>query len=230
MKFTIVGSLHGTEPFGAEVVKKIQRNKLGVKTIVGNPQALAKKRRYVNSDLNRAFSGDGKGIERKRATEILAQVKNSDYLIDIHNTTTNVGNAVIVNNLNPKTCQIINNHPGDKIVLLPKKHVKRSLIGQFTDGAVAFEYSHSYCSRKRAYDEVIDTINGVLEGHVKPKRPRTIFVVSRKIRLDEAKSLTEADNFNFIPALNGYGFLIGEIAYKNRHGGFLATKKEIMLI
>lgn len=87
-KFLVIGGLHGNEPLGLDVCKRLEKLKLPyLDVFYGNPIAIEKNVRFVEEDLNRAFPGDPKGsIEAKRAVEIIKICKGYDFVIDFHNT------------------------------------------------------------------------------------------------------------------------------------------------
>lgn len=82
MKLCVVVSLHGDEPFGVEVMEKLSGT---MPVIVGNPKAIERGVRYIDSDLNRAFPGNNQGnYEERRAAELTEKLKEYDYVIDVH--------------------------------------------------------------------------------------------------------------------------------------------------
>jgi len=106
MRIAIFGGTHGNEPVGVEVIKALRHLKPKTEfhtyeTFIGNPEALKRKVRYIDSDLNRAFGKNGspKGAELKRSLELEQKIRgNFDLIIDLHTTTTNMGLTAILNN------------------------------------------------------------------------------------------------------------------------------------
>lgn len=75
-----VGGVHGSEPLPLEGLK-IAR----VPHLVGNPQALEKRVRYIDQDLNRAFENtDGSDYESGRARYLLETISSHAFVIDLH--------------------------------------------------------------------------------------------------------------------------------------------------
>lgn len=76
----IVGGTHGNEYTGVFCIKALERQmKRGkqkypfeLRTLVGNPEAYMANKRFVDSDLNRQFTGDAMAAARARAAESLA--------------------------------------------------------------------------------------------------------------------------------------------------------------
>lgn len=110
MKIALIGGTHGNEPVGIEVMNLFQESSKDYKNefecFWGNPKAFELKKRYVDTDLNRAFGKNGirKGYEKERAVELESQIKGHfDFSIDLHTTTTNMGLTAILNNTHPST-------------------------------------------------------------------------------------------------------------------------------
>lgn len=111
---TIVGGTHGNEYSGIYLLRKwretpelISRGGLNVSTLMANPNAFRDNRRYLDSDLNRQFlssllEDDGLGnYEQSRAKVINQEIgpkgrAKTDFIIDLHNTTSNMGPSLIL--------------------------------------------------------------------------------------------------------------------------------------
>ncbi len=92
---TIATLVHGNEIGGIEVLlqilEEIRSQKLSLKSnlrlILGNVDAYFEDKRYLESDMNRAFgSEDRKSKEELRAHELETYLQDTDVLIDIHQT------------------------------------------------------------------------------------------------------------------------------------------------
>ncbi|XP_030078404.1 N-acyl-aromatic-L-amino acid amidohydrolase (carboxylate-forming) [Microcaecilia unicolor] len=116
-RVVVTGGTHGNEMSGVFLSKhwlknpcELQRKTFSATPFLGNPHATEKTVRYVDQDLNRSFkteiltsSNEGDELyEIKRAKEInqLYGPKGSsqayDFMIDMHNTTANMGACLIV--------------------------------------------------------------------------------------------------------------------------------------
>ncbi len=109
----LVGGTHGNEMTGIHLVRNwlrdsssLKHEDLDVQLLLANPEAIQACRRYVETDLNRAFSkallapeSNAKAKENLRAREIHAQFANPDLVIDLHNSTANMGICLILNHL-----------------------------------------------------------------------------------------------------------------------------------
>lgn len=122
---TIVGGTHGNEVTGIHCVKhwqkhpeQIQRPSFSVQTVIGNPAAMAAHKRYLDKDLNRSFSHAvqtdpnlAKLKEVKRAVELTKLLHDpkapTDFIIDLHTTTTNMGVTLIFEQANWLTYTVL---------------------------------------------------------------------------------------------------------------------------
>ncbi|KAF6738643.1 Aspartoacylase [Oryzias melastigma] len=116
-RVAIFGGTHGNEMSGVALVNlwikngaDIQRRGADIKPFITNPRAVEKCVRYVDTDLNRAFThenlsasgGDEFPYEVRRAQEInrMFGPKGSpeayDVIFDLHNTTSNMGCTLIL--------------------------------------------------------------------------------------------------------------------------------------
>ena len=110
----IVGGTHGNEFSGIYLLKKWQqtphllaRDGLTIETVFANPKGFEQNKRYLDCDLNRQFTrqdlanNDLANYEQSRAKAINAQLgpkgnANTDFIIDLHNTTSNMGPTLIL--------------------------------------------------------------------------------------------------------------------------------------
>ena len=110
----IVGGTHGNEFSGIYLEKRyreqpelVKRSSFSVTTVFANPQAHQANQRYLHSDLNRQFktvdlaNPQLTNYEQSRAKVINAQLgpkgnAKTDFIIDLHNTTSNMGPCLIL--------------------------------------------------------------------------------------------------------------------------------------
>lgn len=110
----IVGGTHGNEFSGIYLLKKwqnqpelITRNSFATETVFANPKAFEENKRYIDCDLNRQFTADKLSddsrcnYEQSRAKAINFQLgpkgnSRTDFIIDLHNTTSNMGPSLIL--------------------------------------------------------------------------------------------------------------------------------------
>lgn len=100
MNILVIGGLHGNEPLGIEIVRTIERDPIpNVTAIFGNPDAIEKGVRFIESDLNRVFPGNQSGVtEERRAAFLMEATKSYDVVLDFHNTHTSVNDFGFVGN------------------------------------------------------------------------------------------------------------------------------------
>lgn len=91
---------HGNEVLGLYVMELLKKHTYTNGSItfnIGNPLALEKKVRFIESDLNRSFPGSPTGTyEEKIAYRLMSYVPNFDYVIDIHSTVSGIKNCLII--------------------------------------------------------------------------------------------------------------------------------------
>lgn len=115
----IVGGTHGNEKGGIWTVRHLQAKPqdfpapgLRVRSLLANPEAIARNLRYLDRDLNRCFgpelanaAADHPLRERRRAREIADEICPGgiapDLVVDLHNTTSNMGITWILPSLSP---------------------------------------------------------------------------------------------------------------------------------
>ncbi len=117
----LVGGTHGNELTGVYLIQQwqqqpelIQRAGFTTHTLLANPAAIEKNKRYVEKDLNRCFSQQDLDnpqlhlLEEIRAKEIVQQIKNDaiDFVIDLHTTTSNMGVTLVIQDNLPRTCRV----------------------------------------------------------------------------------------------------------------------------
>ncbi|WP_305462263.1 aspartoacylase [Photobacterium leiognathi] len=110
----VVGGTHGNEFSGIYLLKKWQSTpqslaceSFSVETVFANPKAFDENKRYVDHDLNRQFglhdlaNFELASYEQSRAKALNEQIgpkgnAKSDFIIDLHNTTSNMGPSLIL--------------------------------------------------------------------------------------------------------------------------------------
>jgi aspartoacylase len=146
-RVVIIGGTHGNEWTGIAIIKHYQdllRNKfpeLHIEFIFGNPEAYQTGKRYKDEDLNRAsqFLNENRTTyEAQRAREIREIIqKESCIVIDLHTTTSHMGNTLIISQEVPENLSLSalvqNNSPTTKILLAPDPK-RKYLVSQSNFG------------------------------------------------------------------------------------------------
>lgn len=141
MKIIINIATHGDEKIGNKVAKELKKLNIDKNLIIqiANKKAFELNKRYIEQDLNRSFPGKKRGnYEERRAYKLLPTIKSADLVIDIHSTTGESKDALIITKLNKKTLEYIKSiHP--RYVLIMNATKSNALISQAKVG-IAFEY------------------------------------------------------------------------------------------
>ncbi len=111
----IVGGTHGNEYTGVYLIRKLRINQfqekwngLNIDLLIGNPKAYEKCVRFIDHDLNRSFGKKDltdfelPGYEANRAKVISQKIDSpkTDFIIDLHTTSANMGVSIILVNDN----------------------------------------------------------------------------------------------------------------------------------
>lgn len=143
MKIILNIATHGDETIGHKVVEKIKKLKLNsyheLIINIANPKAYYIRKRFIDQDLNRSFPGNLNGNHEQRiAAKLFPVIKSADLVIDIHSTTSDLKDALIITKLNKKTKEYI------KVIkpkyLLWMKATKNSALISNAKVGIAFEY------------------------------------------------------------------------------------------
>ncbi len=89
MRVLVIGGMHGNEPLGVTLVKRLQQQPIkNVDAVLANEPAIAQNCRFIANDLNRSFPGKrpSKQYEQRRAAELLQLCGGYDVVLDFHNT------------------------------------------------------------------------------------------------------------------------------------------------
>lgn len=137
-KILFISATHGEEGFSIRVLDELERkyskSKYCYERIIGNPKALAKNIRYLDTDLNRSAPGNKNSelYEEKRAFEIMKIAKKYEYVIDLHGADSNCGVVIIMCNPTLSTFALAGMLEIKKIVIWRiKEDLKKGPLTQF---------------------------------------------------------------------------------------------------
>jgi succinylglutamate desuccinylase len=143
----IVYGLHGNENTGItlgrkweEDTKLVQRPSFKTTIVQGNPLADQRNVRFLDVDMNRCFSYDslygnpfgGRPMRELTIARTVASKlggkrpydKPTDFVLDLHNTTSNMGMTIIVSRLSPfikrLAAHLVKRHPNTHILMTPE--------------------------------------------------------------------------------------------------------------
>lgn len=223
---TIVACVHGNEWFGLRVIEayKDQLSQFpGLQLVIANQEAVAQNIRFMETDLNRSFPGNPEGkLEERLAIQLLEILRASDYVLDLHNTTSDILMAPIVTNMSEQTKRILNLCTPKEVAYIQENMRKTSLCGQL-QGAVSLEFSFAYAQTAQAMEDIDLVVRGLLFGKSNEPKERDIFCVDGMIR-STTKIPPDTKDYHFIPELGVYPFLLNERAYVGFHAMSASNK------
>lgn len=164
-KVLIFGGTHGNEWTGIYAVKKYAESltqefkDLDLHFILANPEAFKINKRFKDEDLNRAFQflheERPDSFEHRRAKELKTLIDAEPcFVIDLHTTTSNMGNTVIISHNQPSNFHVAREMtkslPDCRVIVSPDP-TKKYLASQSDFGMMI---------------EVGPVANGVLSGEV----------------------------------------------------------------
>ena len=213
MKILLNIATHGDETIGHAVAKEIQKLKLMKGEVVvraANEKAFKLKKRFIDQDLNRSFPGDPHGNHEQRlAAEILPCVHGADIVIDIHSTTSQLKDALIVTKLDKKTRKLVD-IINPKYLLYMKVTKNKALISNAKIG-IAFEYGkdkdHRAINKTTLDIKKLLSHLGMIDKKFKTSQPRTGFfeVYAIAPKPEGATLMKSVKNYKLIKKGEVYG-------------------------
>jgi succinylglutamate desuccinylase len=217
---------HGDELIGLKVKKELE--KLNIKQgildfQIANEKAYKEKKRFIDSDLNRVFPGKKNGnYEEKLATKLLPKIKSVDLVIDIHSTTSDLKDALIVTKLNKKTKELIN-------VINPKHLLfmnisKKTALISFAPIGISFEYGKD--KDKKVLNKIVRDIKKLLkfykmiDGKNSNKLSKTLtFKINKSFEKKPEQELdSKIRNYKLIKK--------GDVVARNKEGKVVIAKED----
>ena len=198
-----------------------------VKLILANEEAIERKTRFVDEDLNRVFGRGGDNHERKLAPKVLAEASSAIYVLDIHTTTSEIKMTPIISMLNPQVSDALRSCPFPEIAYMQPPLADHALIGQVRAG-ISLEFNEEYAKTSEALDLVIKIIDDLQAQKISPPQKRKFYYINQTIPPD-IKINKEHKNFSYITEHKIFPFLLGEKSYTTTQG-FGASRMEDVLI
>ena len=228
-KVYVIAALHGTEVFGLKILAHIEAmGNPHILTKIGHPEAIAKKRLYLESNLNRSFGADQLPTkESKIAARIMTEIARfqPDLIIDLHTARAPVGKVGIIAADNRALIGLAKRLGMDQVAVMPPSISKPSLIGQFPTTSISLEFGVGYRSDTLAARIAKNIAVLVGEDIAAPSSSNVlpVYLVQRVITRGEEPS-ERLVNYVYNHKLKGYPFLSAPRIYED-HVGFLAIKK-----
>lgn len=138
----VVAGVHGDEVHALKVAQAYRNFNPDNQILIASPQAIKKRQRYVETDLNRSFEClYPVSYEEKLAVKLVKKISHFDFILDFHNTKAKGTTCAIVTQ-KPNNWQIaLTSHFGLKrLVIMPKNG---SLIGCFPEKSLSIEIANS---------------------------------------------------------------------------------------
>ena len=224
-RILVMAAIHGDETFGLKVQGHLhQINNAKVVTAIGNPEAVAKHREYIESDLNRSFLTGIDTKEGRLALRILRHIKTAkpDLVIDLHTSGCDVGKVAILAEDNEALVRMSLRLGMNQVVVMHPDIANHSLIGQFPSRSICLEFGRNHRSDKLAI-QVAQNIVGLLE-ETKETTSRSTHVYHVTGTIDKRHADLDLKNYVFNNRLKGYPFLVGKNSYVS-YAGFLAKRR-----
>ncbi len=220
-KIYVIGAQHGNELFGLKILAHLQAlDHPSIKLRIGNLEAIAKKRRYIESDLNRSFGeGPNTSLEHTLAAHIQSEIEayQPDLILDLHTSRGKVGVVGIAASISPHLNHLAARLGMTRLVTMPESIASNSLIGQYPETSLSLEFGTGQRSDALAL-KTARAIVGLLES---PQQNRSTkiphYIVKRMIGNHEAPG-DQLENYTYNQTLDGYPFLVGKNTYSEFRG------------
>lgn len=213
---TVVGCLHGDEIFGRTVFSYFRKHHAdypNIKLILAHEEAIRRRKRFIERDLNRSFPGNPHGVlEERLAATLLAEVRSSRFVLDIHTTTSDIRMTPIITKFNRDTIRVAKLCPSHEVVFVRAPLGAHALVTH-VDGGVSLEFNRQYARTAHALDDMVRVVNGLT--HRKQSElhyTQILYDITRTISPAE-RIPPNAENFKYIRTLGLYPFLLHEKAY-----------------
>lgn len=217
-RILITIATHGDELIGFRVrnaLEKLNIKKGSLEFMLVNEQAFIQKKRFIDSDLNRAFPGQEYGdYEQQLAFNLAPIIGSYDIVIDIHSTTSELKDALIVTKINDNTKMVIEAIQ-PKYLLFMAFSSEHALISS-ADVGIAFEYGKD--DSDKAFSDVVEDITTLLKSLdmitgdvVKKYKPET-----RAFRIDKPFDKQKGDKLS--PDISNYQMV--------KKGDIVATRND----
>lgn len=234
-KILLLGAQHGNELLGKQLFDYIKRERPELLPFVtyktGNIRAYKQNVRYIESDLNRSYSGKNNTYEQRRAKRILRYIANNhfDIVLDLHTTTCEQSPCFIIPNIASGIKDFLKASSITKLVQMNHEIVSSSLIGN-CPRALSIEINRREARQDATLDSLCDDIERSIhnETHVSHKTIYYVDDLLKKTELDDEEA-SKLRNFEY-SSQGYYPILVGENSYKKQteYLGFKAYKTQTL--
>lgn len=226
-KILLLGSQHGDELLGDALYSHIKTSRQEllpfVEFVIGNLRAKKAGVRYIESDLNRSYTGGRKTYEERRAAYLRQYIKEKEFglVLDLHTTTCIQPPCLIAPGIHEAIAPFLRASSIDKVVLMRHSIVSTSLIGVCKE-AISIEVNKNELGAELV-DSLCDDIARYLNQTKTPGK-KTIYEINELLAKDviDVGLLPDLRNFQKCK-LGFYPVLVGENSYK-KHTNYLGFK------
>lgn len=217
-RILLVGSQHGDELIGEQLYVVI-KDKFAyllpqVDYVLANPKAYEQKVRYIETDMNRAYTATPVSYEEKQAQSILQTITSNqyDFVLDMHTTTSIQQPCFITGDISETRKGFMRSSNIQHVVVLPKDIARVSLIGAITNSLAVEVSIHDITDDFLV--SLAQDVERYLTSASAQNADKKVLYVSNPLYKTEMSEQEALQLTNF--ALNSYGFypiLVGEASY-----------------
>lgn len=238
MKILLLGSQHGDELLGDRLYTHIQASYQSllphITFKIGNPKAHQAGVRYIESDLNRSYNGNGITYEEKRAEYLRAYISENkfDIILDLHTTVSHQPPCFITHAIRDEVRPFLRASHIERVVLLSDPIIHSSL-DSVSPNVIALEIAN-----RDINDALLDNLCQDLERYIQgdtgyaTKKVYDVpsLLLKSEVPIEQVDSLV---NFQptpqgFIPILVSTG--AGSYSEITHYLGFKATKETVITV
>ena len=168
-KILFIAGTHGDEPIGSALLEKLSsKSDISAlyESVVGNPRALAQHKRFTEVDLNRVAPGDIDSpiYEIRRADELVTLFKQSDYIIDFHETKANDRIIIIITRLSRESLALALAFNIDDILIWPSSspNVNKGPLVRYAQFGIEIE-----CGTKNSFEFTLMNLEKIVTKFLK---------------------------------------------------------------
>lgn len=221
-KLVIVCCLHGNERYGLSICESQSL----LPFVLANEQALKENKRFIDADLNRSFPGNKNGNhEEKIAAELLENLANFNYVLDLHSSSNFCPLFGIITQPNKEKIEFARKLGLTKLVIMPESFASGKSMIDFVKCGLSLEIGPH--ERKENINEVKKLLTNFVEQKnypenlevfevfsiIKKEREKILIRNFEKVRkgqkITEDEGGSQLTEFDFVPVL------VGEEAYRD---------------
>lgn len=229
-KILLLASQHGNEYSGEKLYAYIQAKHPDllqhITYLVANPRARKLRKRFIETDMNRSYTGDNQAYEERRANTVsrIIDTENFGLILDMHTTTVSQLPCLIVGAITPDNERLLRASSIDRIVTMSNPIVDTSINGIYAR-AISVEVNENMT------DKLLESLFEDIQRYLGGKNANVVKHVYEVTELINKKELTPPQISrlrNFEMSRHGYyPVLAGENSYSKftEFCGFKAYKR-----